>query len=160
MDPEILAQQWTDVCARLKEKWSQLTEADFRACEQGVERLIDQIQEKTGESRAVIEAFLAKLADEAAATANEFRDSVHSKLKEGANQAADHAMHGYEAAQKAVRERPAQSLAVAFGLGIAAGVGVANLLRNRPSEVVTPAGAAEQLGRHLADALARFVPKK
>jgi ElaB/YqjD/DUF883 family membrane-anchored ribosome-binding protein len=160
MDREILAQQWTDVCARLKEKWSQLSEADFRACEQGVERLIDQIQAKTGESRAAIEAFIAKLADEAAAAATQFRDQMHSKLKQGANQAVEGAAHGYEAAQRAVRERPAQSLAVAFGLGIAAGVGVAILLRNRPSEVVTRHSAAEQLGRHLADALARFVPKR
>jgi ElaB/YqjD/DUF883 family membrane-anchored ribosome-binding protein len=161
MDREILAQQWSDVCARLKEKWSQLSEADFRACEEGVERLIDQIQAKTGESRAVIEQFLAKLADEAATAANEFRDRLHSKLHEGASQAADSARHGYEAAQNAVRERPGQSLAVAFGLGVAAGVGVAILLRHRPAEVATRHGfSSDQLGRHLADALARFMHKQ
>jgi hypothetical protein len=70
-------------------------------------------------------------------------------------------MHGYEAAQRAVRQRPGQSLAVAFGLGVAAGVGVAILLRHRPAEVATRHGlSAEQIGRQLAEALTRFMPKR
>ncbi len=157
VDREVLAQQWTDVCARLKQKWSQLSEADFRACEESVERLVEQIEQKTGESREVIEQFLAQLADEAAAAASELRDKLHV----GAGYAADSARQGYQAAERVVQQRPGQSLAVAFGLGVAAGVGVAILLRDRPGSRSAHHGAmAEQFGRQLADVLARFTPKQ
>ncbi|MEX2112870.1 MAG: hypothetical protein WD845_06760 [Pirellulales bacterium] len=162
VDREVLAQQWTDVCARLQQKWSQLSEADFRACEESVERLIDQIQQKTGESREVITQFLSQVADEAAVAAREFRDTLQGKLQAGAGYAADTAKQGYEAAERVVQERPGQSLTVAFGLGVAAGVGLAILLRERPSSRAPAhqSGIAEQFGRQLAEALSRFAPKR
>ncbi len=160
---EILAQQWDEVCAQLKQKWSQLSDEDFSACEESVERLVEQIQAKTGESREVIQQFLSQVAEEAAAAAGEFRDKVHGKMHEGAAQAAETARHGYAAAERAVQQRPGQSLAVAFGLGVATGVGLAILLRDRPAPRKAAryhSHTAEQFGRQFADALARFMPKK
>lgn len=160
---EILAQQWGEVCAQLKQKWSALSDEDFSACEESAERLVEKIQEKTGESREVIEQFLSQVAEEAAAAAGEFRDKLQGKVQQAAAHAADSAHQGYAAAERAVQERPGQSLAVAFGLGVATGVGLAILLRGRPAPRKTAhdySRTAEQFGRHLADALAKFAPRK
>ena len=85
---------------------------------------------------------------------------MRDRVQESMAGAADTARQGYEAlqqgyaeAERTVQSRPAQSMAVAFGLGMLAGVGVALLLRERPSESTLAKGraASEQFGRHMLE---------
>ena len=60
-------------------------------------------------------------------TAKQAAESVQHTAK----QAADQVRAGYDAAERFVRERPKESLAVCFGVGVITGVVIALLLRTR-----------------------------
>jgi uncharacterized protein YjbJ (UPF0337 family) len=165
VNQQVLAGKWNEVRGKLKEKWGKLSDDDLRTFNGNVEQLVGQIQRKTGESRAAIEDFLGEVADETASAAANLRDMV----EEGAATAADTARqgfealrHGYSEAERTVQQRPAQSLAIAFGLGVAAGVGLALLFRERSdgSRLARGRAATEQFGRQMLDALANLVPHR
>ncbi len=165
VNQQILAGKWNEVSGKLKEKWGKLADDDLRAFSGNVDQLVGHIQRKTGESREVIEEFLGEVAEGASGAAAGIRDRVQESMAG----AADTARQGYEAlqqgyaeAERTVQSRPAQSMAVAFGLGMLAGVGVALLLRERPSESTLAKGraAGEQFGRQMFDALSRMMPSR
>ncbi len=165
VNQQVLAGKWNEVSGKLKEKWGELTDDELRTFNGNVDQLVGRIQRKTGETRDVIEEFLGEFAEEGSDMAARMRD----KVQEGAKQVADSARQGYEAvrhgyaeAERTIQQRPGQSLAVAFGLGMLAGVGVAILFRERPSESTLNRGrgATEQFGRQMLEALAGMMPKR
>ena len=96
------------------------------------------IQRKTGESREKIERFLdsaakegASMVGQMASTAQDYASSAAEATQEYAQQAMDMARTGYEQTQKTVRERPMESLAVCFGVGLISGIVVALTFRSR-----------------------------
>ncbi len=68
---------------------------------------------------------------------------------------------GYAAAERAVQDRPGQSVAMAFGLGVVAGLAAVLLMRERHEETKLSKAqtAAAQLGRHLVDAFTELKPE-
>lgn len=87
-------------------------------------------------------------------------EEVRAKVADVANQAAQGAREqlnalrdGYAEAEKVVQDRPGQTIAIAFGLGLVAGVGAAMLLRRpAPEPAVSQARAfAEHLRKHMQD---------
>jgi hypothetical protein len=70
--------------------------------------------------------------------------------------------HGISGAEQVIQQRPAQSMAVAFGLGVVAGVGLALLFRDRPRESTLARGrnAAEQFGRQMLDTISGMMPQR
>jgi len=153
-----MTNKWREVRQKLKEKWNQLSDQDLRSFDGNVEHLIGQIQRKTGESRAAIEHFLDEFMD----TLNEEGSEMASQIRETAQQGYEAVRDTYAEAERAVQRRPAQAVAVAFGLGMVAGLGVVFLLRERQHEsTVSRAGAAtERLGRQILDRLASMVPTR
>jgi uncharacterized protein YjbJ (UPF0337 family) len=165
VNQQVLAGNWNEVKGKLKEKWGKLSEDDLRTFSGNVDQLVGQIQRKTGETREVIEHFLGEVAEDASGAAANLRDRVQegaAMAAETARQGYDTLRHGYAEAERTIQQRPAQSMAVAFGLGVAAGVGLALLCRQRPSESTLARGraATEQFGRHMLDALANLVPHR
>jgi len=165
VNQQTLAGKWNEVSGKLKEKWGELSDDDLSAFSGNVDQLVGKIQRKTGESREAIEDFLGEVAQQTSDTASRLRD----KVQEGAANAAETARqgyetlrHGYTEAERTVQARPAQSVAMAFGLGIAAGIGLALLFRERPGEPSLGRGraAAEQFGRQMLDALSNIVPRR
>ncbi len=165
VNQQVLAGKWNELTGKLTKKWGKLTDDDLRNFNGSVDQLVGQIQRKTGETREAIEEFLGEVAEEGSDIAAVLRD----KLQEGAAHAADSARQGYEAlrhgyaeAERTIQQRPGQSLAVAFGLGMLAGVGVALLFRDRPSESALARGraATEQFGRQMLDALTAMMPNR
>ncbi|MEX2113415.1 MAG: CsbD family protein [Pirellulales bacterium] len=169
VNQQVLVGKWNEVSGKLKEKWGNLADDDLRAFSGNVDQLVGQIQRKTGESRAAIEHFLGEVAEEASGAASNLRE----KAQQGMESAAGTVRQGYEAlrhglsdaertVQGTVQERPAQSLAVAFGLGVATGIGLALLFRDRPSESTLARGraATEQFGRQMMDALSNVMPQR
>jgi uncharacterized protein YjbJ (UPF0337 family) len=163
VNQQILAGKWNEVRGKLKEKWGKLTDDDVRAFNGNVDQLVGRIQHKTGESREAIEDFLGRVADEGSNIATELRDQIEA----GASEVADRARQGYDAlregyaeAGRVVQQRPGQSLAVAFGLGLITGLGAALLLRERRSDTVITRGraATEQFGKQMLDALSGMLP--
>jgi len=165
VNQQVIAGQWNELTGKLKEKWGALTDDDLRHFNGNVDQLVGRIQRRTGETREAIEAFLSDVAEGSSGIASQ----LGGKVQEGAAHVADAARQGYESlrqgyaeAERTVQQRPGQSLAVAFGLGVLTGVGAVLLLRDRPSESTLGRGraATEQFGRQMLDALAAMLPNR
>ena len=162
INQQVLDGKWHELAGRIKAKWGQLADDDLRIFNGNIEQLIGRIQQKTGETREAVERFLDQLTGEASGVFSGVRD----KVEETADEAAESAREGYEAlrqgyaeAEKVVQQRPGQAVAIAFGLGILGGLGVALLLRgNHESKFSQGRAAAEHLGRQMLDALAGIMP--
>ena len=130
--------QWNKLQGKVKEKYGQLTDDDLNIQGGNIDQLVGKIQQKTGEGREAIEKFLTGLTGKgsegvanAAGQVAQFAQSVAPKVKEQAGQYAADAREKLDYAQGLVRQNPSQSVAVAFGVGIAAGVLVGLSLRSR-----------------------------
>ncbi len=125
--------QWNEVKGRLKEHWGQLTEDDLRRAEGSADQLVGVVQQKTGATRNEIESFLENVlhgsyTDQAADAVQHYADAAQAVAADAAAYARENyrrlaTQSGDYTAKVAetVRSRPAESLAIAFGLGIAAG---------------------------------------
>ncbi len=125
--------QWNEVKGRLKEHWGQLTEDDLRQCEGNADQLVGMVQRKTGAARGEVEKFIngvfqGSMSDQAAEKLHHYADAAQGFADDATQYAREQARRlaaqsSDYSAQLAttVRNRPAESLAIAFGLGIAAG---------------------------------------
>lgn len=142
---------WNSVKGKLQEKWGQLTDHDLVQFKGDANQLIGAIQAKTGETRRSVEDFLQNAmkngkpavqqavsaakdyAEQAKEMASDRLDQARQMASEGIDQARHMASQGYdqavesvqaglEEAQAVVRRSPMESVAVAFGAGLIAGV--------------------------------------
>lgn len=125
--------QWTEVKGRLREHWGQLTENDLQRAKGSAEQLVGVVQEKTGATRNEVEHFLDGIFNERTrAQLEETAQHYSEAAQQAANEAAEYMRDQYQRAAAAsgdfaskishsVRSRPTESIAIAFGLGIAAG---------------------------------------
>jgi uncharacterized protein YjbJ (UPF0337 family) len=120
--------QWNQVKGRLQEHWGQLTDDDLRKMEGSTEQLVGVVQQKTGATRREVEEFLTSIIGEGQTAAQRVMEAA----SEYAEEAGDIVRQQYVRATsvtdqmskqvaRTVRTRPTESLAIAFGLGIAAG---------------------------------------
>lgn len=125
--------RWTEVKGRLREHWGQLTDDDLQRAKGSAEQLVGVVQEKTGAAKSEVEQFINGVlgesfgkqaseamhhyADSAGQMASEAADYARLRARDFANQSGDYAARLNET----VRAKPAESLVIAFGLGIAAG---------------------------------------
>ena len=125
VNQQTLQGNWNEIRGRLRERWGQITEDDLREFNGDVDQLVGLIQRKTGESREQVEAQLASISERtsrAAAWAGESMDEYSRQAAEMYNQMAGNLQAGYADAEELVRRHPAESVAVAFGAGLVAGV--------------------------------------
>ncbi len=125
---EELKAQWSHVKGRLREHWSQLTDDDLQLVEASADQLIGLIQQKTGVARNEVEEFLTDLLSEGQSAAGrvsqaaaEYAQQVSQSAGEQYEGAADAAAEFSQKVAHTVRNRPTESMLIAFGLGIAAG---------------------------------------
>ncbi|TWT65031.1 CsbD family protein [Allorhodopirellula solitaria] len=130
---EQLQGHWNEVKGRLKEHWGQLTDDDLRQFDGSADQLVGMVQRKTGAARNEVESFLdgmfqGSVSDQAAEKIQHYADAAQNFADDAGRYARDQgrrlaAQSSDYSAQLAhtVRSRPAESLAIAFGLGIAAG---------------------------------------
>jgi uncharacterized protein YjbJ (UPF0337 family) len=129
---EILG-HWNEVKGRLQEHWGELTEDELQRAKGSTEQLVGMVQQKTGATRREIENFLEDIfggdigerlseqtqhySQAAQQAAHETADFVKENYRRAAQCSGDYANRVTEA----VRTRPMESMAIMFGLGIAAG---------------------------------------
>ncbi len=130
--------QWNQLKGKVKEKWGQLTDDDLTVQGGNFDQVIGKIQHKTGEGREAIERFISSLTSggssaisNAAEKARDFAVQSGDRFREGYDQASDFARQRMERAEDLVRERPVQSVAAVFGVGLVLGVLVGISLRSR-----------------------------
>lgn len=125
---------WNEVKGRLKEHWGQLTDDDFRRAEGSTDQLVGVVQQKTGATKSEVERFIdgilgnGNTRDQAAETVQQYADAAQAFAADAASYARENyrrlASQSGDYGEKVVqtvRSRPTESLAIAFGLGIAAG---------------------------------------
>jgi uncharacterized protein YjbJ (UPF0337 family) len=137
-NPQILEANWNEIKGKLREKWGQLTDDDLPQFRGDADQIVGVIQRKTGEAREAIEQYVEQVSGSAAAAigtaagaVGDYAQHAAEGVQDTARQAADQVRAGYDAAERFVRERPKESLAVCFGVGVVTGVVIALLLRSR-----------------------------
>jgi len=125
--------QWNEVKGRLKEHWGQLTDDDLRRAEGSTDQLVGVVQQKTGAAKSEVEAFLdsvlnGSFSEQAAETVQRYADAAQTAAADAAayarqnyNRLATQSGEYRGKVADTIRARPGESLAIAFGLGIAAG---------------------------------------
>jgi uncharacterized protein YjbJ (UPF0337 family) len=132
---QTLKGHWNEISGKLRSKWGELSNDELQKYQGDATQLVGYIQRKTGATRDQIERFLNDLADEgagvvgrAAETVQDYASRAAQSAKEGADAVMRQAQSGYAAAERIVQERPATSVAAAFGAGLITGVMLALLL--------------------------------
>jgi uncharacterized protein YjbJ (UPF0337 family) len=120
---------WKSVKGKLQEKWGQLTDHDLMQFKGDANQLIGAIQAKTGETRRAVEEFLQSAmknsgpaVQQAVDNAKEYASQARDMAAERFQQAKDGVEAGMHEAERMVRRSPMESVAVAFGAGMIAGV--------------------------------------
>lgn len=128
---------WTQLKGKIKEKWGQITDNDLAQGEGNVEQLVGMLQRKTGTARRDIEEFMDKamseggnLMNRAASAAQNYASQASEAVSQGYEQVSNQVQQGYEQAEEMIRNRPTESLSVAFGAGIVTGILVTLLMRS------------------------------
>ena len=131
---QILEGNWNEIKGKLRQKWGQLTDDDLPQIRGEADQIIGVIQRKTGEAREAIVRYLQEVSGSAAAATGavgDYAQQAAETVRQTAKQAADRVRAGYDAAERFVRQRPKESLAVCFGVGLITGVVIALSLRSR-----------------------------
>lgn len=130
--------RWHELKGKLKQKWGQLTDDDLKNFSGNTEQLVGVIQRKTGEMRESIEHSLQEISSGGSATmeqaskaAQQYSQQAGEAIHEGYDQVAEAFREGYAQAESMVRSRPAESVAVVFGIGLISGAILSLALRNR-----------------------------
>ncbi len=154
IDEQVFRGNWTEIRGRVKERWGELTDDDLVQAEGHLEQLIGIVQRKTGESREKIEHEIDRITQNYGTQMDRMRQqasSVATAASDSARQYADQASEmarrqydqfhqqydrtaaemraRYADAEAAIRRSPVESLLVAFGTGLLAGVVVGLSLR-------------------------------
>jgi uncharacterized protein YjbJ (UPF0337 family) len=163
VNQQVLAGKWNEVKGRIKQKWGALSDEDIRSFNGNVDQLVGRIQRKTGETRDVIEEFLTEVTEAGERTTSKYAERMQDSaegMAAAAQQGYESLRQGYAEAERTVQEHPGQSVAIAFGVGVLAGVAVTLLLRDRPksSGWEQSTAAAERFGRQMLNALADLMP--
>jgi uncharacterized protein YjbJ (UPF0337 family) len=129
---------WNRIRGQIKEKWGNLSDDDLQIQGGNIDQVVGRIQQKTGESREAIEKFLDELTSrgssaisQAAETAGQYMQQAGQQLRGQYQNVAEQVGEGYEQGLRVVRHNPAQSVATAFGVGLALGVLVGLAMRSR-----------------------------
>lgn len=135
---EQLSGNWNQLKGRIRERWGQLTDDELQEVQGDFDQLIGLIQQKTGQARAQVERTVQELSEECAGVfsgaserAREYFDQASESVSDAADQVRQRVRHGYAEAEHLVQRRPAESVAVAFGTGLIAGVIVGLVIRSR-----------------------------
>ena len=149
VNEQTLQGNWNELKGKLRNKWGQLTNDDLQQAQGNVDSLVGMIQRRTGEARSAIEKFLEEATagggnafNQAAETARDYAHQAMEAMQDrskqatetfrrGYDQAADQVRRGYEQTEEMIKDRPAESAAVCFGVGMLVGVILGLSLRSR-----------------------------
>jgi len=149
VNQQTLQGNWNELKGKLRNKWGQLTNDDLQAAHGSIDQLVGLIQRKTGEARSSVEKFLEEATsnggsafNQATETAREYAQQAveavqdrygqtADQFRKGYDQAAETFRRSYEQTEEMIKDRPAESAAVCFGVGMLCGVILGLTLRSR-----------------------------
>ena len=123
--------KWKTVTGAVKEKYGQITDDELSQVEGDTEQLVGLIQQKTGQGREQIEAFLHETCEQCESSfshpsgvASSYAESASDSVREGYEQVARRAREGYEHSAETMAQRPMESVVVALGVGLVTGIAI------------------------------------
>ncbi|NLY00575.1 MAG: CsbD family protein [Rhodopirellula sp.] len=129
---------WNEIRGNIRSRWGQISDDELTTFNGNVEELVGTIQRKTGESQEAIRNYLDEISQKAARTASrlteqagQYASQAAASMHDASRHLADTVAAGYSDAERLVQTRPAESLAVAFGLGLITGVVIGMLASSR-----------------------------
>jgi uncharacterized protein YjbJ (UPF0337 family) len=129
---------WNEIAGKIRAKWGQLTDDDLSQFEGNASQLVGFIQRKTGDAREKIEKFLNDVTANSSSSVSQFAETARDyatqavqSARDSAESVARRASEHYASAERMVTDRPATSVAAAFGAGLITGVVLALLMRTR-----------------------------
>jgi uncharacterized protein YjbJ (UPF0337 family) len=129
VNQQTLMGNWSEIVGKIRSRWGQLTDDDLTQARGNVDELMGTIQRKTGESREAVERFLDTLTAQggsavgsAAEQARQYAGQAGERIQEATRQVGDRLRSGYSQAEQLVQQRPAESMATAFGVGLITGL--------------------------------------
>jgi uncharacterized protein YjbJ (UPF0337 family) len=129
---------WNEIKGKLRKHWGQLSNDDVQTFNGNIDQLVGLIQRKTGEARSQVEDYLNELTSkgtgsftDATENVREYVQQATDRIQEGSQQALDTFREGYEQAEDMIRQRPTESVAFCFGVGVLVGLLIGASLRSR-----------------------------
>ena len=120
---------WNQLAGAVKSKYSQITGDDLVGLQGNVQQLAGLIQRKTGKAREEIEEFLKTASSTTASTvgrisevANDMASKASETIHDSYDYARDASRDGLKVVTETVQQRPAESLLLAMGIGVVAGL--------------------------------------
>ena len=126
---EQLMGNWNGVIGSIKEKFGEFTKDELAKVEGNFEQLVGLIQRKTGKSQEQISSFISDCCESAGTTysqvanrASNYADAAGGMLRDNYDRVATEAKKGMDYTAQNIGRRPLESLAIAVGAGILAGL--------------------------------------
>jgi uncharacterized protein YjbJ (UPF0337 family) len=119
--------EWNHLCGLARQRWSQLTEDDLGVQEGNIEQLVGRIEQRTGEGREAIEKFFSDMTSRGSSAVAHAADAAGQY----AHQVSDRLRERYDNAESQMRHHPKETVIVAFGIGLVAGLITGLALRAR-----------------------------
>lgn len=120
---------WNQMVAAVQKKYSQVTGDDLAGLKGDLNQLVGVIQKKSGQAREEVESYIRSLSgnasgamNRAAEVAGDYASAASDRVREGYGYVSDAAQDGYKITAQTVKQRPVESIAIAFVAGIAAGL--------------------------------------
>ena len=120
---------WNQLAGAVKSKYSQITGDDLAGVNGNIQQLAGLIQKKTGKAREEVEEFLRSVSDTTSTTvgriseaATDMASKASETLRDGYDYAREASRDGIKAATETVQHRPGESLLLAMGIGVVAGL--------------------------------------
>jgi uncharacterized protein YjbJ (UPF0337 family) len=162
INEQTLKGNWNEMRGKIREKWSQLTDNDLGEFQGNVDQLVGRIQQRTGAARASIEEFLGDISENASTMMGRMGQAVQdvpANVQHAAGQVQHAVSDAAVNAEDYVRNHPGQAVAIAFGVGVVAGLGIAICMQQpRQTSYQRAMNNSEQFGRQMLNALANYLP--
>lgn len=120
---------WNHLAGAVKTKYAQITGDDLAGVNGNIQQLAGLIQKKTGKAKEEIDEFLRSVSGTAATTvgriseaASDMATKATETLRDGYDYARVASRDGIKAATETVQHRPGESMLLAMGIGVVAGL--------------------------------------
>lgn len=129
---------WNSIVESLREKFGNFTRDELARVEGNFEELVNLVQRKSGQSKEQIASFVSDCCESAGATygqvanrASHYVDAAGEVIRDNYDRVSSEAKKGLNYTAQSVGRRPLESLALAVGSGIIAGVLLGLSMSNR-----------------------------
>ena len=126
---EQLMGNWNSVVGSITEKFGEFTKDELARVEGNFEQLVGLVQRKTGQSQQQISSFISECCESAGTTYNQvanrashYADTAGEIIRDNYDRVATEAKKGMDYTAQNIGRRPLESLAIAVGSGILAGL--------------------------------------